>query len=40
MAKDRDELLQFYNWPAQHWVHLRTGNPLESIFVAVRLRTE
>ena len=31
-------LLAFYNYPAQHWVHLRTTNPIESTFATVRLR--
>jgi transposase-like protein len=33
-----DVLLQFYNYPAEHWVHLRTTNPIESTFATVRLR--
>lgn len=39
LKKDRDELLQFYDFPAEHWVHLRTTNPIESTFATVRLRT-
>ena len=39
LAKDRTELLVFYNFPAEHWMHLRTTNPIESIFATVRLRT-
>jgi len=39
LAKDRDELLTFYDFPAKHWVHLRTTNPIESTFASVRLRT-
>ena len=39
LAKDRDVLLTFYDFPAQHWVHLRTTNPIESTFATVRLRT-
>ena len=39
LAKDRDELLSFYDFPAEHWVHLRTTNPVESTFATVRLRT-
>jgi transposase-like protein len=31
-------LLEFYNYPAEHWVHLRTTNPIESTFATVRLR--
>lgn len=33
-----DVLLQFYNYPAEHWIHLRTTNPIESTFATVRLR--
>jgi putative transposase len=36
---DLDTLLAFYDFPAQHWVHLRTTNPIESTFSTVRLRT-
>ena len=39
LAKDRDDLLAFYDYPAEHWRHLRTTNPIESVFAAVRLRT-
>ena len=39
LAKDREELLAFYDFPAEHWVHLRTTNPIESTFATVRLRT-
>ncbi len=39
LAKDRDVLLTFYNFPAEHWKHLRTTNPIESTFATVRLRT-
>jgi putative transposase len=38
LNKDRDELLAFYDFPAQHWGHLRTTNPIESTFATVRLR--
>src|SRR5215831_19553097 len=38
-AKDRDILLTFYDFPAEHWLHLRTTNPIESTFATVRLRT-
>jgi transposase-like protein len=38
LAKDRDALLAFYDFPAEHWVHLRTTNPIESVFATVRLR--
>lgn len=39
LAKDRETLLTFYDFPAEHWVHLRTTNPIESTFATVRLRT-
>jgi putative transposase len=39
LAKDRESLLTFYDFPAQHWVHIRTSNPIESTFASVRLRT-
>lgn len=39
LEKDRTELLAFYNYPAEHWTHLRTTNPIESTFATVRLRT-
>jgi putative transposase len=39
LAKDREELLVFYEFPAQHGIHLRTTNPIESTFAPVRLRT-
>jgi putative transposase len=39
LVKDRDALLAFYEFPAQHWAHLRTTNPIESTFATVRLRT-
>lgn len=38
LKKDRDALLAFYDFPAEHWKHLRTGNPIESTFATVRLR--
>ncbi len=38
LAKDRDVLLTFYDFPAEHWIHLRTTNPIESTFATVRLR--
>jgi len=40
LTKDREELLTFYGFPAQHWSHLRTTNPIESTFSTVRLRTK
>lgn len=39
LAKDREVLLTFYDFPAEHWMHLRTTNPIESMFATVRLRT-
>ena len=39
LAKDRSELLAFYDFPAEHWMHLRSTNPIESVFATVRLRT-
>lgn len=39
LAKDHDALLAFYDFPAAHWIHLRTTNPIESTFATVRLRT-
>jgi putative transposase len=39
LTKDRDSLLAFYNFPAEHWKHLRTSNPIESTFATVRHRT-
>ena len=42
MAKvvvDQDVLLAFYDYPAEHWIHLRTTDPIESTFSTVRLRT-
>ena len=38
LAKDREVLLTFYDFPAEHWLHLRTTNPIESTFATVRLR--
>ena len=39
LAKDRDALLAFFDFPAEHWDHLRTTNPIESVFATVRHRT-
>ena len=39
LTKDRDALLAFYDFPAEHWDHLRTTNPIESVFATVRHRT-
>jgi transposase-like protein len=38
LLKDKDELLAFYDFPAEHWQHLRTTNPIESTFATVKLR--
>ena len=38
LIKDRDQLLTFFDYPAEHWWHLRTTNPIESAFATVRLR--
>jgi transposase-like protein len=38
LTKDREVLLAFYDFPAEHWIHLRTTNPIESTFATVRLR--
>ena len=38
LRKDREELLAFYDFPAEHWGHLRTTNPIESTFASIRLR--
>jgi transposase-like protein len=39
LAKDKEDLFTFYDFPAEHWAHLRTSNPIESTFATVRLRT-
>jgi len=39
LVKDRDALLTFHDFPAEHWDHLRTANPIESVFATVRHRT-
>lgn len=39
LLKDRDELMAFYDFPAEHWQHIRTTNPIESTFATVQLRT-
>jgi transposase-like protein len=39
LVKDRDVLLSFYAYPAEHWKHIRTSNPIESMFATVRHRT-
>ena len=40
LVKDRDVLLTFYDFPAEHWKHIRTTNPIESTFATVRHRTK
>ncbi len=40
LEKDREELLAFYDFPADHWPHIRTSNPIESTFSTIRLRTK
>ncbi|MFE9468629.1 IS256 family transposase [Streptomyces virginiae] len=40
ITDDQDMLLAFYDFPAEHWIHLRTTNPIESTFATVRLRTK
>ncbi len=39
LVKDKDAMLAFYDFPAVHWQHIRTSNPIESVFATVRLRT-
>jgi putative transposase len=39
LTKDREALLALYEFPAEHWDHLRTTNPIESVFATVRHRT-
>ena len=39
LIKDRSALLAFYDFPAEHWKHVRSSNPIESTFATVRLRT-
>ncbi len=39
-VKDRDALLTFYDYPAEHWKHIRTSNPIKSTFATVRHRTK
>ena len=40
LEKDHEQLLTFYDFPAEHWRHIRTTNPIESTFATVRLRTD
>jgi len=39
ITEDKDKLLAFFEFPAEHWIHLKTSNPIESTFATVRLRT-
>ena len=39
LEKDQEQMLAFYDFPAAHWIHIRTSNPIESTFATVRLRT-
>ncbi len=39
LVKDRTVLLTFYDFPAEHWIHIRTTNPIESSFATIRHRT-
>jgi transposase-like protein len=39
ITEDKEQLLAFFDFPAEHWVHLKTSNPIESTFATVRLRT-
>ncbi len=40
ITDEKEALLTFYDYPAEHWLHLRTSNPIESVFAPVRARTE
>ena len=40
LLKDREPLLAFYDFPAEHWIHIRTTNPIESTFATIRHRTD
>ena len=40
IVDDADVLLEFYHYPAEHWIYLRTTNPIESTFATVRLRSK
>lgn len=39
LAKDKDSMLAFYDYPAENWQHIRATNPVESVFATVRLKT-
>ena len=40
LTREREAVLAFYDFPVQHWIHLRTSNPIESTFSPVRARTD
>jgi len=40
LQKDKEQLFTFYDFPADHWQHIRTTNPIESTFSTIRLRTK
>jgi putative transposase len=40
LTSHKESLLSFYDYPVEHWRHLRTTNPIESVFTPVRVRTE
>jgi len=40
LLKDQDQLLTFFDFPAEHWIHLWTTNPIESTFATVKARTQ
>ncbi len=40
LYRDCDDFVTFFDFPAEHWIHLRTSNPIESVFAGVRLRTD
>jgi transposase-like protein len=40
VLRDWDDFVSFYDFPAEHWVHIRTSNPIESVFAGVRLRPD
>jgi putative transposase len=40
LRRDWDDFVTFYDFPSEHWLHLRTSNPIESVFAGVRLRTD
>ena len=40
VLRDWDDFVSFYDFPADHWIHLKTTNPIESVFAGVRIRTD